>query len=292
MKKQVTLMIIIGLHCINAFSQEIIRLYKDKAPGSENWTWDEKEKYYGKSRIIYNVTVPTLTVFSPEKTIANGTSVIICPGGAFHILSIDNEGIEVAKWLNSKGVTAFVLKYRLVMSETDDPFKELFPLMGNFKKLDSINAPVVPLAIQDGLNAIKYVREHAEEFAIDKHRIGIMGFSAGGTLVLGATLNSTPENRPDFIAPIYPYTGAINVTNIPKDEPPAFIAAASDDQLGFATSIATLYIDWIAAGNIAELHIYSKGGHGFGISKQGLPVDNWYERFGEWLTLIGFMTKK
>jgi acetyl esterase/lipase len=164
--------------------------------------------------------------------------------------------------------------------------------MGNSKKLDSINAPVVPLAFQDGLTSIKYVREHAEEFGLDKHKIGLMGFSAGGTLTLGATLISTPESRPDFIAPIYPYTGVVNIADIPKNSPPAFIAAATDDQLGFAPSIATLYINWIASGNVAELHMYSKGGHGFGMRVQNLPVDKWYEGFGDWLTLLGFIAKK
>jgi acetyl esterase/lipase len=294
MKKEITLTLLIGFLCIQAYSQEVIRLYKGKAPGSENWTWHEQEKYYEmfKSKIVYNVADPTLTIFRPDKSIANGTAVIICPGGAFHTLSIGSEGYDVAKWLNSRGVTAFVLKYRVVKSETDDPGAEVFKLMGNSKKLDSINAPVVPLAFQDGLTSIKYVREHAEEFGLDKHKIGLMGFSAGGTLTLGATLISTPESRPDFIAPIYPYTGVVNIADIPKNSPPAFIAAATDDQLGFAPSIATLYINWIASGNVAELHMYSKGGHGFGMRVQNLPVDKWYEGFGDWLTLLGFIAKK
>jgi acetyl esterase/lipase len=279
---------------MHATSQEVIRLYKDRAPGSEKWTWNEQEKYYEiwKARLVYNVSDPTLTVYRPDKSIANGTSVIICPGGAFHQLSIENEGTDVAKWLNSKGITAFVLKYRLVKCNTDDPIKELAALMGNSNILDSINAPVVPLAIQDGLTSIKYVREHSDVFGLDKHKIGLMGFSAGGTLTLGATLSCTPESRPDFIAPIYPYTGIIDNTKIIKGEPPAFIAAATDDELGFAPSIAMLYNNWITAGNLAELHMYSKGGHGFGMRKQNLPVDSWYERFGDWLILMGFAEKK
>lgn len=296
MKKKIsiTIILIIGFLCIQAYSQEVIRLYKGKAPGTEKWTWDEKERYYDmfKARIVYNVVNPTLTMYTPEKSVANGTAIIICPGGAFHQLSIESEGMDVAKYLNSKGITAYVLKYRLVKCETDDPITETFSLMSNSKNLDSINAPVVQMAIQDGQTAIKYVRDHAEEFGLDKHKIGLMGFSAGGTLTLGATLSSTPENRPDFIAPIYPYTGAVDVANIPKDSPPAFIAAATDDQLGFAPSIATLYSNWISAGNLAELHMYSKGGHGFGMRVQNLPVDTWYERFGDWLTLLGYVVKK
>jgi len=273
----------------------IILLYKGAAPGSESWNWDEAIDTNNQfhSLNVYNVSKPSLMAFLPTKGTANGTAVIICPGGAFHTLSIENEGTNVAKQLSSRGVTAFVLKYRLVKCETNDPASEVVPLiLHNPQKLDTINATVVPLAIQDGLTAIKYLREHAAEFGIDKHRIGIMGFSAGGTITLGATLSSTPESRPDFIAPIYPYTKSVDLTNIPKDLPPLFVAAASDDQLGLAPLCTTLYGKWIASGNIAELHIYSKGGHGFGMKKQNLPVDTWYERFEDWLTLLGYMTMK
>lgn len=282
-----TILILLLFSAFAANAQKVIPLYQGKAAGSENWNWNEKEMFSEtfQTKVVYNVSQPTLTMYAPDKALANGTAMIVCPGGGFHTLSINSEGIEVAKWLNSKGITAFVLKYRLVKSETDDPVKELFPLFENRKKLDSINAPVVTLAIADGLAAIQYVRDHAAEYNIEKNKIGIIGFSAGGTVAAGTVYNSKGNNRPDFAAPIYAYTGALKNTVVPADAPPLFIAAASDDQLGLAPNSVKTYSDWLAAGKSAELHIYSKGGHGFGMRKLNLPVESWIERFGDWLKL-------
>lgn len=285
MKNKIIFLLLFSAFAANA--QKVIPLYQGKAAGSENWNWDEKEMFSEtfQTQVVYNVSQPTLTVYAPDKALANGTAMIVCPGGGFHTLSINSEGIEVAKWLNSKGITAFVLKYRLVKSETDDPVKELFPLFNNRKKLDSINAPVVTLAIADGLAAIQYAREHAAEYNIEKNKIGIIGFSAGGTVAAGTVYNSKENNRPNFAAPIYAYTGALKNTAVPVDAPPLFIAAASDDQLGLAPNSVQTYSNWLAAGKSAELHIYSKGGHGFGMRKLNLPVESWIERFGDWLKL-------
>jgi len=274
-------------------SQQVIPLYEGKAPGSENWTWSEQEYSNNsfKTRVVYNVVKPTLTVYLPKPELATGTAVVVAPGGAFHILSIDNEGIEVAKWLNSKGIAAFVLKYRLVRSMTENPVAELMPKMQDFKKLDEINAPVVEMAVADGKKAIEYVRSHAKELDILPNQIGIMGFSAGGALTLGVGLSYTAANRPDFIAPIYPKTDIFGPIKVPADAPPAWICAASDDQLGFAPHATALYDAWIGEKKIAELHMYQKGGHGFGMNKQKIPTDTWYERFGEWLKLQGLLKK-
>jgi acetyl esterase/lipase len=276
-----------------AHAQQVIPLYPGKAPGSESWNWTEKEstKNAFNTHVVYNVVSPSLTAYLPDPGKANGTAVIICPGGAFHTLSIDNEGIDVAKWLAARGVAGFVLKYRLVQSMTDDPVAELLPKMRDIKKLDVENTPVVPLAIADGRNAVAYVRAHAARFRLNPDRIGIMGFSAGGTVAAGVGFSYTSANRPAFIAPIYPYIGAIDDTKVPADAPPLFAAAATDDQLGFASQSTNLYNDWIAAGKGAELHMYAKGGHGFGMRKQNLPVDSWIDRFGEWLAYLGFLTK-
>src|SRR5438045_4335002 len=110
---------------VNA-QQKVIQLYDGIAPGSENWTWEEKESHQNifNKRVVYNVSHPSLTVFLPDSSLANGTSIVICPGGAWHFLDIDNAGNDFARWLNEKGITAFVLKYRLVHVLTDDPFKE------------------------------------------------------------------------------------------------------------------------------------------------------------------------
>ncbi len=288
-----TLISLFSLTRGTGYAQQVIPLYEGKAPGSENWTWSEKESINNafKTRTIYNVSQPTLTAYLPKPELATGTAVIVAPGGAFHILSIDSEGIDVAKWLNSRGVAAFVLKYRLVRSMTDDPVAELGPKMQDFKKLDEENAPVVEMAVADGKKAIEYVRSHAKELDILPNRIGIMGFSAGGALTLGVALNYTAVNRPDFIAPIYPKTDIFGEIKVPADAPPAWICAASDDQLGLAPHSVVLYNAWVAAGKMAELHIYQKGGHGFGMRKQSLPTDMWYERFGEWMKLQGYLKK-
>ncbi|MDN3657263.1 GDSL-type esterase/lipase family protein [Ferruginibacter paludis] len=272
-------------------AQQVIQLYPGKAPGSESWTWQEKDNNDNmfKTRVVYNVAQPTLTAYLPPASAANGTAVIIAPGGAFHTLSIESEGTEVAKWLNAKGVAAFVLKYRLVHSLTNDPVAELLKKMGDFKKLDEENDSVVTMAIADGLKAVAYVRTHAAEYNISPKRIGFMGFSAGGTVTMGAVFNSTAADRPDFAAPVYPYITALKNQAIPPDAPPLFICAATDDQLGLASHSTNLYNAWIAAKKPAELHMYAKGGHGFGMRKNDIPTDTWIDRFGDWLEEQGLL---
>lgn len=274
-------------------AQKVIRLYPGAAPGSETWKQQEKE-YFSQiwnTQVVTNVVNPTLTVFSPEADKANGTAVIICPGGAFHALSINSEGVDVAKWLAARGVTAFVLKYRLVQTG-EDGVKEVMAKMGRTPaNIDANNVDVVPLAVADGLAAMSYVRKHAAEFGVNPNRIGFMGFSAGGTVTASVAFQYSAETRPDFLAPIYVYMGAVKPAEVPKDAPPMFIVAATDDQLGLAPDSVKLYSQWISAKKPAELHMYSKGGHGFGMRRQNLPSDQWIERFGDWLALQGLLKK-
>jgi len=110
-----------------------------------------------------------------------------------------------------------------------------------------------------------------------------MGFSAGGTVTTGVAMHYTPESRPDFVAPIYAYLGLLGEADVPKDAPPLFALAASNDPLGLADDSVELYSKWLAAKKSAELHMYATGGHGFGMKKQNIPSDQWIERFGEWL---------
>ena len=217
--------------------------------------------------------------------------MIVAPGGAFHSLAYDLERTEVAKRLNAKGITAFVLKYRVVHNDPAHPENSIGTLMstGNFKKLDSLNAPVVPLAMQDGLTAVKYVRQHAAEYKIDPNKIGFMGFSAGGTVTMSVAYNTTDESRLNFVAPIYAYEGAIIGSTVPSAKTPIFICAASDDDLGLATHSVHIYLKWLNANQPAELHMYEQGKHGFGTKMQGLPVDTWMDRFTDWLKLHGFI---
>jgi predicted peptidase len=279
------------LVCASTFAQQkVIQLYEGKPPGSESWTWSEAENDSNmwQTKVVYNVSKPTLTVFQPQEGKANGTALIIAPGGAFHALSINSEGYDVAKWLVEKGVTCFVLKYRLARSLTSDPVKEVMAKWGK-KEFDEANAAVIPLAIADGREAIAYVRKHADEFNVITNRIGIMGFSAGGTVTSGALFNYTRENRPDFAAPVYPYFPKEMIGPIVKDAPPLFILTASNDGLNLAPHSVDLYSAWLAAKEDAELHMYARGDHGFGMRTQNLPTDKWIERFGEWLDVQGLL---
>jgi acetyl esterase/lipase/lysophospholipase L1-like esterase len=266
--------------------QKVIGLYNGAAPGSEDWNWTEKE--LGSGQLVYNVSHPTLTVFAPDSFVATDAAVIVCPGGGFQFLSMGSEGYMVAQWLNKKGITAFVLKYRLAHSLTDNPLKEFMDKHPNSDSFNERIKPVVAMDIADGKTAVEYVREHATEYHISPDRIGIMGFSAGGTLVTGVAYNYNKESRPDFVAAIYPYVGSFKKGAVPDDAPPLFIAAASDDQFGFNLHCVSLYKDWVTSKHSAELHIYAKGGHGFGMNTEHLPTDAWIERFGDWLQQQGF----
>ncbi len=273
-------------------AQKTIQLYPGAAPGSEKWTQTEKAFFSTSwnTQVVTNVVTPTLTVFAPAAGTANGTGIVICPGGGFYALSINSEGIDVAKWLAARGVMAFVLKYRLVPTG-EDGTKEFMAKLAHPDQLQADNELVVPMAIADGLAAVTYVRKHAAEYGVASNRIGIIGFSAGGTVTAAVAFQYTAESRPDFVAPIYVFMGAVKESPVPADAPPAFVVAASDDQMGLAPDSVKFYSKWIAAHKPAELHMYAKGGHGFGMRQQNLPTDHWIDRFGDWMTLQGFMKK-
>lgn len=286
---KIKLLLILLLISQFGFSQQEISLYDDKPAGSELWDWTEQvsENNIWNTRLVYNVVEPSITAFIPPYYLATGTSVIIAPGGGLHALSIDSEGIEFAKWLSSKGVAAFVLKYRLVKCEMDDPGKEFMVK----KTVYEDAARVAPLAMADALTAVKYLREHAEEFDLDPAKIGFAGFSAGGALTMNVAYNASEDNRPNFIAPIYPWDVGQIVNQVPKDTMPMFLAVALDDPLDLAQHSLDIYQKWISAKQPAELHVYERGGHGFGMRPIDLPTGKWYERFGEWMHMQGYLKK-
>ncbi len=290
---------IVRILCVLVFlstqvaAQDVISLPTGAAPSAAQENYPEKE-YFSKiwnTEVVTNVTKPTLTVFKPSPELRNGTAVVICPGGGFMALSINSEGIDVAKYLAARGVTAFVLKYRLAHTGEDatQEFATLFTT--DRPKFQEIIAKVVPLSIADGLTAVTYVRQHASEWGVSADRVGIIGFSAGGTVAAGVAFRYLPDGRPAFVAPIYAAGARFKDDPVPADAPPMFAVAATDDQLGLAPESVSLYEKWTSAHKSAELHMYAKGGHGFGMRTQNLPTDHWIDRFAEWLELQGWLKK-
>jgi len=285
MKKLVfTLLVLTNTNVFIA--QEIIEVPHEKA---SDLVWENNEKaYYSEiwqNDVVTNVSIPTMEVFRPENP--NGTSVVVAPGGGLYALSIKSEGTDVAKWLNEKGITAFVLKYRLVPTGKDGVKEITDEGASDPTKIIERASVVMPYSIADGLSAIQYVRENSETLKVSKDKIGFMGFSAGGAVTMGVAYNFKEGNRPDFLVPVYPWTTAMPVKEAPENAPPMVIVCATDDPLGLATGSIELYSAWQKAGKNPALHMYAKGGHGFGMKKQNLPSDNWIQRVYDWSVAEG-----
>jgi len=236
---------------------------------------------------VTDVSDPTITVYRPEKP--NGTSVIVAPGGGFMFLSYSFEGTEVCEWLNSLGVTAVLLKYRTPTRDEKDPF-------------------VIP--VQDAQRAMGLVRKRAGEWSLDPKRVGLLGFSAGGNLTGHAAWDRTPRTyevkpeldgdaAPNFIVFIYG-GGFLDATDkskfragfsVPADAPPAFFLVAHDDKTN-PIEATMLYLEYKKHNIPAEIHICTKGGHGFGMRKAGQPVNEWPQRCAEWMQSMGWLTSK
>ena len=263
--------------------KKIIPLHA-KVPAGEKWNWDELETNNTplQVRIAYNITKPTLTVFAPDT--ANGTAVIVCPGGGFHVLNIEHEGEQIAKQLSEKGITAFLLRYRVVHSLTDDPWKEMMNKMQDSARFQQTIGTAEKMATEDLKTAIKYLRSFAAELKIDPKRIGVIGFSAGGTLAINLSMSEQSETKPDFTGIINSTFNANERIAAPLNAPPAFIAAASDDKAAISSNSAALYHAWIASQNSAELYIHTKRGDRL----QPSAGNSWIERFMEWLRVKGF----
>lgn len=281
------LLLIAGINFGTA--QDVISVPHEKSAQTV-WEGGEKE-YFSKiwnTEVVTNVSVPTMQVFKPEEGKANGTSVIVAPGGGLYALSIKSEGTAVAEWLAERGITAFVLKYRLVPTGEDGVQEISDEGASNPGKIAERVAPVMPLSVADGLSAVTYVRENASDLGIDPNKIGFMGFSAGGAVTMGVAYNYTEANRPDFLVPVYPWTTAMPVQRPNRDAPPMLVICATDDPLDLAKGSIDLYNSWLAVKLPVGLHMYAKGGHGFGMKPQGLPSDSWIQRFHEWAVAEGF----
>ena len=279
----------------------VYRIWPATAPGSENWTWEQSTMRIPWAatdrRLTRNVVVPTVTLFRPAPGRANGTAMVVAPGGAFHFLMIDHEGYDMARWLADRGVTAFVLKYRLARTPDDDADLLAFRndlqqrlherRMGTAPPSSPITRDARLWGEEDGRQAIRFVRRHAADWGVDPQRIGIGGFSAGGGVAMGAVMEHDQASRPDFAASIY---GAYrDEVPVPDDAPPLFMAIAHDDKSVSPVSAARLYEAWHQAGGSAELHIFGNGAHGFGVGTQGTLSDPWIDLFGSWLSAQGFL---
>jgi len=286
-----TLFLVVLLSTLAA-GQDVIPLYPAAPAGSIEENYPEKA-YFSKAwntEVVSNVTKPSLTVFKPSPESRNGTALVICPGGGFMALSITSEGTDLAKYMADRGVTTFVLKYRLARTG-DDATQEFITLFADRQKFDEKIGKIVPLAVADGLAAVAYVRQHASELGVFPDRVGIIGFSAGGRVTSGVAFHYSTEGRPAFVAAIYPGGEISKDEPVPVDAPPLFVSAATDDQLGLAPESVALYERWVGAHKSAELHMYTKGGHGFGMRKHNLPTDHWVDRFTDWLELQGWLKK-
>ena len=285
-QKFLLLVLFISISIFTAAQQKIIQLYTGQAPGSENWNWKEGEVLAGppmSAMIAYNVTKPSLVVFEPDS--ANGVAVILSPGGSYHVLNIEREGINVANYLTKKGITVFLFKYRLIQSHTNDLWQEMMETRKDPEVLSKKMVPLRIMAMEDLNKAVAYVRNHAADFKIDANKIGIVGFSAGGVMAANIAYNFSPYARPDFVAPIYCVIYDIDNHIVKTDAPPLFIAAATDDPLAPVSNSIDLYTDWVKANKPAELHLYAKGGHGL----RSLPASSWKDRFVEWLHTLDFL---
>ena len=303
--KKYLIIILFALSMIDAKAQQEMPLYANGVPNSKpvpNTQKSETDKD-GVLRIS-EVTVPTLTVYPAEKGKANGTAVIICPGGGYWILAALHEGSDVAKEFNKMGVTAFVLKYRIPDEKA---------------QIDKTIAP-----LQDAQQALRMVRNDAIRYGINPNRIGIMGFSAGGHLAATASThfakpvgeNADNTNvRPDFSILIYPvismkefgHKGSTdqligkmpspeltefysNETQVTKDTPPVFLVHAGDDNAVPVKNSLSYYEACQKNDVSAEMVIYPKGGHGFGMNNK-TTKEKWMNNVQNWMDSMGWLGK-
>ncbi len=248
--------------------------------------WDGGERHYFSNlwatEVVTNVSIPSLEVFKPEPGQSNGVAVVIAPGGGLYALSIESEGKAVARWLNEKGYTAFVLKYRLVPTGRDGVQEIQTLSTENPAAIMENVGPLLPYSVEDGLKAIQYVRRNAAQYGVNPEKIGFMGFSAGGAVTMGVGYSGKGDSKANFLVPVYPWTDAYPVREAPEAAQPMLIICATDDPLGLAGGSVELYQAWLDSGTSVSLHMYSKGGHGFGMKTQNLPSDKWIMRFHEW----------
>jgi acetyl esterase/lipase len=282
-KKYFLLFLISIIASANIFAQDsvpVIHLWKNGAPGFEKLK-DEPEA--AKDWYVRNINNPSITVYLPPKEIANGTAVVICPGGGFLNIVYNAEGRDAAKYFNSIGVAAFVLKYRLFRME-NSPYKQEHPL-------------------QDIFRAMRLVRSRAKEFNIDTAKLGVMGFSAGGEVSGWVSYNFPQKNiinpdeidkmnaRPSFQILIYPGPLAVP-DSVSHDAPPTFLLAANGDDCCSEPIIKLVQMHRKAKVPV-EMHLYQKGAHAFnmGARSEFVTLQSWPQRMVDWMKDNGWVKK-
>lgn len=269
---------------------EVVRIWPGQPAGTESWSGDEQVvdaelPNLGKVHIVTNVTAPTLTIFRPKAGTDNGTAMIVVPGGAFRALPWDLDGTEPAQWLTDRGITAFVLKYR-VRPPTDVSATAAESFDHFAQRTENARA----IAVADAEQAVRFVRARARQYGLAPHRLGMIGFSAGAMTAMSVADEKDASVRPDFAVSLY---GALLTDDAPaKDAPSLFIVAAQDDDQAPVERSADIFRRWTAAGLPAELHLYEKGGHGFAFRKHHLPVDQWPEAFWLWMQSRGYLAAR
>jgi len=263
-----------------------IPLYLDEELNLAEWHEPEEEtRLEDGLEVVRNVSRPSLTPYIPENAQPGSAGVIVAPGGAWHFLAWRHEGTQVCEWLNAQGIPAFLLKYRLI--QTGDDFPACIGRnLAQRERLFEILAPLTPLIQEDVLRAVRLVRSGALDWQVDPHKVGVMGFSAGGNVTFLSALAPNPADRPDFAAPIYPAPYPPEMAPDAKS-PPLFLLSAGDDEMAVGSCLHA-FSAWKAAGVPAELHFYHHGGHGFGMNHRQLITDSWIERFVDWLRSSGF----
>jgi len=302
MKRTITILALVL--ATSAFAQQEIRLYEGVAPGSEGVQDNERISRGpdGNIQSISGVVTPSITVYLPDADKATGTAVILCSGGGLMSHSWGSDVINMARWLNERGIAAIGLKYRTrVMGGSGGPRMggggggmALSASVTEFSKITKSNANPdtsesgiknIDNAINDALRAMEIVREHAAEWHINPDKIGYLGFSAGGGVGIGATVRADVQHRPAFMATIYG-PSLIDV-EVPQNAPKLFIATRGDHH-NVAAGLVSLYLDWKRAGANAEMHLYDDGTGPFGPDDIGNTSGTWRESFYRWLTFNKF----
>jgi acetyl esterase/lipase len=275
-----------------------IPLYQGAAPGYERATQKLVWTQWEKQRWERNITAPSIIPILPPADKANGAAMLVVPSGGFLFLSMDNEGYNIAKLLNEKGIAAFILQYRTLA--TPEPQAEYGAFMmklfdPKLKPQDRMDvSAAIPVAMADAQVALKYIKAHAADYHIDSERLGMIGFSAGAMTTFATVMADDPKARPAYVGVIYGPTSmdaAGKDAKVPADAPPMFNALSKDDRF-FGTQSLSAIEAWRAAGKGIEFHMYEGGGHGWATSPTGHSSDIWFDEFIAWMKANKWLDRK